>query len=182
LGWNNSLRREPWWNAVRRARSKRARAASQDAAVLPCVCRRSASPFYLREEKSKWRVVDREERFSQFATGPTRNSDADRVARAGSLAPSAPAIAGEGDHWSSRSERTVVEGAHDSTLRCRCRTVPQTSLDILRSEMIWLGVSSACGRHYRNDVAARAPSAALRAVPSPAIAGADGVARYRGAG
>src|ERR1700730_8987316 len=28
-----SLRREPWWNAVKRARSKRARAASQDAAV-----------------------------------------------------------------------------------------------------------------------------------------------------
>jgi hypothetical protein len=34
---------------------------------------------------------------------------------------SAPAIAGEGDHWSSRSERTVVEGAPDSELRCRCR-------------------------------------------------------------
>jgi hypothetical protein len=32
---------------------------------------------------------------------------------------SAPAIAGEGDHWSSRSERTVVEGAPDSPLRCR---------------------------------------------------------------
>jgi hypothetical protein len=31
LGWNNSLRREPRWNAVKRARSKRARAASQDA-------------------------------------------------------------------------------------------------------------------------------------------------------
>jgi hypothetical protein len=28
-----SLGREPWWNAVKRARSKRARAASQDAAV-----------------------------------------------------------------------------------------------------------------------------------------------------
>jgi hypothetical protein len=35
--------------------------------------------------------------------------------------PSAPASAGEGDHWSSRSERTVVEGAQDSTLRYRCR-------------------------------------------------------------
>jgi hypothetical protein len=33
------------------------------------------------------------------------------IARTGSLAPSAPAKAGEGDHWSSRSERTVVEGA-----------------------------------------------------------------------
>jgi hypothetical protein len=47
LGWNNSLRREPRWNAVKRARSKRARAASQDAAVVPSVCRRSASFFYL---------------------------------------------------------------------------------------------------------------------------------------
>jgi hypothetical protein len=28
-----SLGREPWWNAVKRARSKRARAASKDAAV-----------------------------------------------------------------------------------------------------------------------------------------------------
>jgi hypothetical protein len=28
-----SLGREPWWNAVKRARSERARAASQDAAV-----------------------------------------------------------------------------------------------------------------------------------------------------
>src|SRR5580700_2547922 len=28
-----SPRRQPWWNAVKRARSKRARAASQDAAV-----------------------------------------------------------------------------------------------------------------------------------------------------
>jgi hypothetical protein len=45
----------------------------------------------------------------------------DRAARTRSLAPSAPAIAGEGDHWSSRSERTVVEGAPDSELRCRCR-------------------------------------------------------------
>ena len=43
------------------------------------------------------------------------------VARMRSLAPSAPAIAGEGDHWSSRSERTVVEGAPDSELRYRCR-------------------------------------------------------------
>jgi hypothetical protein len=35
---------------------------------------------------------------------------------------SATAIAGEGDHWSSRSERTVVEGALAVTSRCRCRT------------------------------------------------------------
>src|ERR1700730_10120571 len=72
---------------------------------------------FLREDKSKWRVVDREERFSQFATGPARNSDADRVVR--TLALSAPALAGEGDHWSSRSERTVVEGAPDSKPRYR---------------------------------------------------------------
>jgi hypothetical protein len=31
---------------------------------------------------------------------------------------SATAIAGEGDHWSSRSERTVVEGALAVPLRC----------------------------------------------------------------
>ena len=42
-----------------------------------------------------------------------------RIARTGSLAPSAPAAAGEGDHWSSRSERTVVEGALAVTRRCR---------------------------------------------------------------
>jgi hypothetical protein len=34
---------------------------------------------------------------------------------------SATAIAGEGDHWNSRSERTVVERALAVTLRCRCR-------------------------------------------------------------
>jgi hypothetical protein len=49
-----------------------------------------------------------------------QNSAAKCVARTGSFASSAPAIAGEGDHWSSRSERTVVEGAQDSELRCRC--------------------------------------------------------------
>ena len=32
-----------------------------------------------------------------------------------------PAIAGEGDHWSSRSERTVVEGAPDAELHFRCK-------------------------------------------------------------
>ena len=41
------------------------------------------------------------------------------VARTRSLAPSAPAIAGEGDHWSLRSERTVVEGALAVPLSCR---------------------------------------------------------------
>ena len=47
------------------------------------VCRRSASPSFLREDKSKWRVVDREERFSQFVTRLARNPDADRVVRMG---------------------------------------------------------------------------------------------------
>src|SRR5580704_4842409 len=97
----------------------KARAASQDAEDgnqrLPAF----RLPFFLREEKSKWRVVDREENFFQFATRMARNSDADRVVRTRSLAPSAPAIAGEGDHWSSRIERTVVEGAPDAELRFR---------------------------------------------------------------
>jgi hypothetical protein len=35
-----------------------------------------------------------------------------------------PREAGEGDHWSSRSERTVVEGAPDVELRCRRRNFP----------------------------------------------------------
>jgi hypothetical protein len=46
---------------------------------------------------------------------------------------SAPAIAGEGDHWSSRSERTVVEGARDSELRCRCKGM--TAMKLLRSSV-----------------------------------------------
>ena len=32
-----------------------------------------------------------------------------------------PRDSGEGDHWSSRSERTVVEGARDSEFRCQSR-------------------------------------------------------------
>jgi hypothetical protein len=46
---------------------------------------------------------------------------------------SATAKAGEGDHWSSRSERTVVEGAHDSELRCGCKKMTATKL--LRSRV-----------------------------------------------
>jgi len=44
-----------------------------------------------------------------------------------------PREAGEGDHWSSRSERTVVEGAQDSPLRCRCRSLKANKLDALRA-------------------------------------------------
>src|SRR5580704_1585550 len=58
-----SLRREPWWNAVKRARSKRARAASQDAAVvtlrLPAF--RFLHFFVARVERSE----TRERRWSQ---------------------------------------------------------------------------------------------------------------------
>ena len=100
----------------------KARAASQDAEDtdqrLPAF--RLLSSF-VKEGKSKWRVVDSEEDFSQFAPRLARTSDADRVVRA--LALSAPATAGEGDHWSSRSERTVVEGAPDAELRFRCRKI-----------------------------------------------------------
>ena len=55
------------------------------------------------------------------------------VARTRLLAPSAPAIAGEGGHWSSRSERTVVEGAQDSKLRYRCRMVEENKIESLRA-------------------------------------------------
>ena len=39
-----------------------------------------------------------------------------------------PREAGEGDHWSSRSERTVVEGAQDAELRYRCRRITAAEL------------------------------------------------------
>ena len=56
-----------------------------------------------------------------------RNSGAKRAARTTSLI--RPRAAGEGDHWSSRSERTVVEGAQDSTRRYRCRKFPEQELE-----------------------------------------------------
>src|SRR5580700_167540 len=69
-----SPRREPWWNAVKRARSKRARAASQDAAVVTLRLPAFRLPFFLREEKSKWRVGNRDSLNSQLArhVTPTR--------------------------------------------------------------------------------------------------------------
>jgi hypothetical protein len=42
--------------------------------------------------------------------------------------PFRPRVAGEGDHWSSRSERTVVEGEQDSTRRYRCRKFSEQEL------------------------------------------------------
>src|SRR5580692_3465038 len=79
---------------------------------------------------------------------------------------SAPAIAGEGDHWSSRSERTVVEGAPDAELRCRCKRFPsreEASEDVRTSLRLLRRVESC------------APSTTLlrRVVPLP---------RYRGGG
>ena len=52
-------------------------------------------------------------------------------------------IAGEGDHWSSCSERTVVEGAQDSELRCRCRRITTAELiRLTRKETSKLDVSA----------------------------------------
>jgi hypothetical protein len=77
-------------------------------------------PFLLREEKSKRRVVDSGEGFSnpRFARHATQAQTRceDEIARA-----IRPREAGEWDHWSSRSERSVVEGAPAAKLRCRCK-------------------------------------------------------------
>jgi hypothetical protein len=73
-----------------------------------CAFRRSASPHFIwRRHSSGFRSCCKTR-----ARMRRENGDA-RTFR--------PREAGEGDHWSSRSERTVVEGAHDSQLRCRCR-------------------------------------------------------------
>jgi hypothetical protein len=79
--------------------------------------------------------------------------------------PSAPATAGEGGHWSSRSERTVVEGARDAELRCRCKKFSKEEA----SENVWRS------RRLLRRVESCAPSTTLlrRAVPLP---------RYRGGG
>jgi hypothetical protein len=90
------------------------------------------------------------------------------VARTRALAPSAPATAGEGDHWSSRSERTVVEGALESELRFLCK---RFSLQEEASEHVWTSP------RLLRRVEACAPSTALRAVPLPRFAGADELRR-----
>jgi hypothetical protein len=104
-----------------------------------CAFRRSAS-LYLFGGEHPWLSV------------LLQNSGAKRAARTGSLAPSAPAIAGEGDHWSSRSERTVVEGARDSTCCWRCKT---------------MNVGAELALNCLRRVESGAPSTALRAVPLP---------------
>src|SRR5580704_11597865 len=53
------------------------------------------------------------------------------VARTGSIF--RPREAGEGDHWSSRSERTVVEGAPGPPLRCCRGTLKGDKLDAPRA-------------------------------------------------
>jgi hypothetical protein len=141
--------------------------------LVTCVCRRSASPSLLREDKSKWRVVDREERFSQFATGPTRNSDADRVARTGSLAPSAPAKRGRGTTgarvasepwWRGRRSQSFVFVAEDSLREKK------------RANMSGHHESS-CGAL---SPAPPPPPCFAGWSPSPAIAGADEARPLRG--
>jgi hypothetical protein len=82
-----------------------ARAASDDAA-------HSFAPFGALPPLIFWRRTLRAVRY--------QNSDAD-VSRERDRFSFRPRDSGEGDHWSSRSERTVVEGAPDSELRCRCR-------------------------------------------------------------
>jgi hypothetical protein len=94
---------------------RKARAASADAAPVNCAFRRSASlRFYLEAAT-----------FLAFV----RKTRVQKTHRENEIAfLSAPAKAGEGDHWSSRSERTVVEGAQDSTLRYRCRKFSEQEL------------------------------------------------------
>ena len=77
--------------------------------VGQCAFRRFA-PSFMPGASLFWNGV--------VVVGKTRT----RMRRENEIAfPSATAIAGEGDHWSSRSERTVVEGAPDAELRFRCR-------------------------------------------------------------
>ena len=107
LGRNNSLRREPRWNADRRARP------------LGRAPRRSCGGWELR--LSAFASLFLEGRKKQVVSG---YSEADflnsqltwHVTPTGLCCeepptPFRPREAGEGDHWSSRSERTVVEGA-----------------------------------------------------------------------
>src|ERR1700734_4150029 len=85
----------------------------------------------------------------------------------------AAATAGEGDHWSSRSERTVVEGARDSTLRYRCGRFRSNKKRA--SENVWTSP------RLLRRVESCAPSTALGAVPLPRFAGAEKI-RPRGRG
>jgi hypothetical protein len=85
-----------------------------------------------------------------------------------SAPPFRPREAGEGDRWSSRSERTVVEGAPDAQLRFRCRTI----LFAGRSELANMIAhhEDSCGA---SSPAPPPPPCFAGWSPSPAIAGAD---------
>jgi hypothetical protein len=93
-----------------RPRPKREQVATSDRVARPhgtvAPFRRSASLYFIRRQRIG---ID----LAELGCGSRRENEIAFL--------SAPAIAGEGDHWSSRSERTVVEGAQDSTLRYRCR-------------------------------------------------------------
>ena len=84
-----------------------------------------------------------------------------------------PREAGEGDHWSSRSERTVVEGAPDSQLRYRCKRISAAELLHLRLER---NEQAQCQRPTATFVQRRS----LRPLHHPF--GAVPLPRYRGGG
>ena len=72
LGWNNSLRREPRWNADKRARSERARAASQDAAVGTLRLPAFRFLHFIR-------LIRRNRNSEERKTGPTPDLSLDRT-------------------------------------------------------------------------------------------------------
>jgi hypothetical protein len=94
------------------------RAASRDAAVGDP--RLSAFRFpssFVKEDKSKG---GRRRMEMSFSNSHLAGHQAWTLTRRESASPFRPREAGEGDHWSSRSERTVVEGAPDAEIRFRC--------------------------------------------------------------
>ena len=95
------------------------------------------------------------------------------VARTRSLAPSAPAKRGRGTTGARAASEPWWRGRMTRRFVAVAGQCHQTSLNNLRSEMIWSNVSSAYSRHHRNHGTARAPSTTLCVVPLP---------RYRGAG
>ena len=126
-------------------------------AMVGAPFRRSASPYFIGGKSFVALVCKTRARLR-------RENEIARTIR--------PREAGEGDHWSSRSERTVVEGAPDSQLRYRRREITAATLfRFTRKEASKLNVSAR--RQPSCNVEACAPSTALRAVPLP---------RYRGGG
>ena len=91
------------------------------------------------------------------------------------LAPPPPRSGGRGTTGARAASEPWWRGRWTRSFVAVAGQCHQASLNNFRSEMIRSSVSSACSRHRRNDVAARAPSTTLlrRVVPLP---------RYRGAG